>query len=76
MKKLNWMFFWGLLAYSFIAALIPGAIWLFVGLLVDGANWFMNLSWWVKIPTYLVVGLCLQFWRPGLSVFYPSNKEK
>ena len=48
--------------FSVVVAIIPGAIWLFMGIFVDGAIWFMALSWSVKIPVYLVAGLFLQYY--------------
>lgn len=69
MKQLSWVF--GVLAYSFLAALIPGLIWVFGGFLYDvlkrlgdGANWFMGLSWGIKIPVFIAMGICFQSLRP------------
>ena len=69
MKRFNWIS--GALAYSFLAALIPGAIWVFGGLFYDilkkfgdGASWFMNLPWGIKIPIYVIIGTLIQFFRP------------
>jgi hypothetical protein len=69
MKQLNWVF--GALVYSFLAALACGAILVFGGFLCyvlkrlgDGAIWFMDLSWSIKIPVFIVLGLYFQFCRP------------
>jgi hypothetical protein len=69
MKKLSWIL--GGLIYSLLMALVPGAIWIFGGLLYDilkklgdGASWVIGLPWSIKIPVYIIIGLCIQFFRP------------
>ncbi len=71
MKKIHWII--GFLSYLLLVGLIPGAIWLFMGLLVDGAGWVMGLSWGVKIPAYIIIAICLQLWRP---IIFPEDKVK
>ena len=68
-ERLNWAF--GALRYSVIAVFVPGIFWVFAGFLClvlrrlgDGASWFMDLPWSIKIPVFIVVGLSSQFCRP------------
>ncbi len=58
-----------------LVALIPGAVWLFFGLLVDGATWFANLSWNIKIPIYLVLGFFLQKYARNRNKRKPSSSK-
>lgn len=52
----------GALTYSVIVAMLPVAIWLVLGLVVDAATWFMRLPWSIKIPVYIAIGVCFQFY--------------
>lgn len=73
--KLGWLIK-GLM-YAFLVALIPGAIWLFGGLACDilrfviaKAVWFWGLSWSIKIPVYILLGLCIQ------AIMYLRKREE
>jgi hypothetical protein len=74
-KQSNWVF--GVLVYSFLAMFIPGLIFVFGDFLSfvlerlgEGAVWFMKLSWFIKIPVFIVLGICFQSLRP----LYNSKK--
>ena len=69
------IFFWffQLFGLSVFIALIPGLLGL-VGEIINGINKyvdrFFDLSWGIKIPVYLFLGLCLKLW---LANKYPEK---
>ncbi|MCK5211125.1 hypothetical protein KAJ89_00325 [Candidatus Parcubacteria bacterium] len=79
-QKIENSFWWifQTIGLSVLVGLIPGILGL-TGEIINGINKyvdiFFDLSWGIKIPVYLFLGLCLKFW---LANKYPQqwNQKK
>lgn len=79
--KIDWLI--KTLCYAFLVALIPGFIWLFLGILSDildliiaKANSFHSLPWNVKIPIFIIIGFIIQGVVSLREKKQPKNVEK
>jgi hypothetical protein len=68
-EQVDWIL--GVLFYSFLAVMVPGIFYIFgeffyaiLKKLGDGMDWFVGLSWAIKIPAIIITGLIIQLYRP------------